>query len=113
MLPYIPYLKRLINPETFNYSALEGLFVEDGYEWMLDSLLESVIAQQKHHVALIWFDSECPVLEIFQSHCKLGLMDKINSNGEADVIVRGEGITDLEWTYLENQPAYISCFDLT
>ncbi len=113
ILPYIPYLKRLINPENFCYSAIEGLFCEDGEEWAIDALLQSAIAHQDHHSALMWFDGKCPVLDMVKKSCNLGLMDKINSGGGAEIIVRGQGLNNEDWLWLENTPAYISCFDLT
>jgi len=113
LLPYIPYLNRLINPGLFNYSALEGVFVQDGYEWVLDQLFESIIADQGHTVALMWFDTECPVFSLVKEHCSLGLMNKLNSGTDADVVVRGEMLCDDDWVELENTPVYISCFDLT
>lgn len=113
VLPLIPYLRRLINPNKFSFSAIEGLFCEDGCEWAVNALLETVIAAQGHHSALLWFDSDCPVLSLVRKNCDLGLMDKINESGRAEIIVRGQGLTDEDWLWLENTPAYISCFDLT
>ncbi len=113
ILPFVPYLRRLINPNKFSFSAIEGIFYEDGCEWAIGALLETAIAAQGYHSALMWFDSACPVLTEVRKHCELGLVDKINASGCAEIIVRGQNLTDEDWLWLENTPAYISCFDLT
>lgn len=112
VLPYIPYFRRLINPKKFEFSAFEGLFCEEGYEWMLDTLFESVLSIQKRNSALIWLDVDCPVQVIIRENCKLGIMDMINSNGSGEIIVRGEGLSEEEWISLGQKPMYISCFDM-
>ncbi len=113
ILPYIPYLRRLINPKKYCYSAIEGIFCDDGFEWAISALIETAIAKQGHHSALMWFDSACPVLRTVRKNCELGLMDTFNSGGTAEIIVRGQMLSQTDWLWLENTPAYISCFDLT
>lgn len=113
VLPYIPYVKRLLNPDKFFYSAIEGIFCVEGHEWALDALLETAIEQQGHYSAMMWFDRNCPLYRMLRQHSKLGLIDKINTGGGAEIIVRGNHLDAEDWLWLEQTPAYISCFDLT
>jgi hypothetical protein len=112
ILPYIPYLRRIINPEKFEFSAFEGIFCVEGYEWVLDGLFESVLSHQKRNTALIWLDMNCPMIKRIRKNCKLGLMDIINSSGSGEIMVRADGFSDSDWELLESKPMYISCFDL-
>jgi hypothetical protein len=111
ILPHIPYLKRLINPGNFKFSAFEGIFCIPGFEWVLNSLFESVIAIQENHTALIWLDEQSPMIKIIRKHCKLGLMDKINDNGAGEIVVRGEKLSESDWLSLNSKPMYVSSFD--
>ncbi|HPR32090.1 MAG TPA: hypothetical protein PLK12_08340 [Prolixibacteraceae bacterium] len=111
VLPRIPYLRRLINPQRFSFSAFEGVFCLDGHEGVLNSLFESVLALQGNYTALIWMDTKSPMIQTIRKHCHLGLMDKINSGGAGDILVRGENLTPADWESLIGKPAYVSCFD--
>lgn len=110
-LPRVPYLKRLINPNRFSFSAFEGIFCKPGFEWVLNSLFESVLAVQGNYTALIWLDVQSPLIKCIRKNCKLGLMDKINSNGGGDILVRGENLTEAEWKSMIEKPMYVSSFD--
>jgi hypothetical protein len=112
LLPHIPYLKKLINPKHFKFSAFEGIYCEKGYEYYLDPLFETALNQQSRNTALIWLDINCPIQQMIRKHCSLGLMDKINSNGIGEIMVRADGLTNDYWTLLKERPMYISCFDM-
>jgi hypothetical protein len=112
ILPHVPYLNRLINPSKFEFSAFEGIFCLKGYEKQLNGLFESVLYHQQRNTALIWLDTDCPMMHTLRKHVKLGLMDVINSNGSGEIIVKGEGLTTFDWDLLGRKPMYISCFDM-
>jgi hypothetical protein len=40
---------------------------------------------------------QSPMIECIRKNCRLGLMDKINSNGGGDILVQGENLTEAEW----------------
>jgi hypothetical protein len=111
ILPHLPYMKRLINPGNFRFSAFEGIFCTPGYEWILNDLFESAIAAQNNYTALIWMDLQSPMIKIIRKHCSLGLMDKINDNGAGEIVVRGEKLSETEWLSLNSKPMYVSSFD--
>jgi hypothetical protein len=113
LLPRLPYLRRIINPQDFRYSAMEGFFCLPGYEYAIEPFIESIMHKQKNNAALFWFDTECPVYKMLISNCKLGLMAAINSSGHAHIIARGQGLESGDWHELKQKPAYISCFDLS
>lgn len=111
ILPYTPYLKRLINPGEFKFSAFEGIFCKPGHEGILNELFETVIAMQNNHTALIWLDVQSPIINVIRKYCKLGLMDKINSNGAGEIVVRGKKLSESDWMSLNSKPMYVSSFD--
>jgi hypothetical protein len=54
---------------------------------------------------------QSPMIECIRKNCRLGLMDKINSNGGGDILVRGENLTEAEWKSMIKKPMYVSSFD--
>lgn len=111
ILPHIPLMKKLFNPAKFDFSAMEGIFFEEGYEWILDELFETVLFTQRRNTAMIWMDTGCPVLKDIKKKCKLGIMNVLNSTGSGEIIVRSDSLSEAEIKVLKNNPMYLSCFD--
>lgn len=111
VLPHLPLLKKLFNPVKFDFCAMEGIFCEEGYEWILNELFETVINIQGRNTAMIWLDVNCPFHKKIRKHCRLGVMDFLNSAGYGEIIVRGENLSEKEWEELRTLPMYLSCFD--
>lgn len=111
VLPHIPFMKRMLNPKDFTFSAFEGMFFEAGYEYVLNDFFEAVIAMQNNYKALIWLDSKSYMTQTIRGKCKLGLIDKLNDNGSGEVVVRGNNLDKEDWDSLYNTPMYVSSFD--
>jgi hypothetical protein len=77
VLPHLPILKRLINPEKYDFLAIEGLFVGSGYEKYLYPLIEGVLHNFSVSSALFQLDSKSRYLKLFKEKKQLGLLNAI------------------------------------
>ena len=110
VLPHIPILKRLINPEKYDFLAIEGLFVEPGYEEYLYDLLEGVLHQFDMTSALIQLDSQSKFLRLFKKKRDLGLLNSLKKDFKTHVMVR---VFNSNSSLIKEGEAYISSFDFT
>lgn len=100
---YLPWVNRIFNPAHFKFLGLEGLYVQPGYEADLIVLMEHVLALFKTNAALFWQDPSSPYY-----------LGNRRDLGVLHTFVNGTG----SWLMAKNlphamqqQPAYISCFD--
>jgi hypothetical protein len=113
ILPWLPLVSRLFNPQKFDFSAIEGLFCLPGHEDRLQTLLEGVLAQQKMHVALLWLDPQAPLHATLRRQVRLGLMQHFKRDVPVAVAMRSYGMEEDELAALRDRPLYVSAFDAT
>ena len=110
VLPYIPILKRLINPEKYDFLAIEGLFVENGYDDYLYELLEGILHQFAMTSALIQLDSKSPFLKLFKEKGNLGLLNSMKKDVKTHVMIKA---INGDKSIIKAGKVYVSSFDFT
>jgi GNAT superfamily N-acetyltransferase len=110
ILPHIPILKRLINPNKYDFLAIEGLFVENGYEEYLYDLLGGVLHQFNMTSALIQLDSKSPFLKLFKEKKNLGLLNSMKKEVKTHVMIK---TINFDKSIIKEGEVYISSFDFT
>ena len=110
VLPHIPILKRLINPKKYDFLAIEGLFVENGYEEYLYDLLEGVLHKFTLTSALIQLDSKSPFLKLFREMGNLGLLNSMKKEVKTHVMIK---VINNSKSIITEGEVYISSFDFT
>ena len=110
ILPHIPILKRLINPEKYDFLAIEGIFIESGYEEYLYDLLEGVLYQSAVTSALIQLDSKSPFLKLFKEKKNLGLLNSMKEDVKTQVMVK---TFNYDSSMIKEGEVCISSFDFT
>jgi hypothetical protein len=113
LLPRIPVLSKMFNPQSFQFITFESIYVKPGYESHLNRLFESVCAEFKIHVALLFADSNSPLNKMISQHVKSGIFRKFNKPMTAGIYVKFVNFTEEEKKAFCSQPAYVSAFDLT
>jgi hypothetical protein len=113
LMPWIPLLRRLFNPNAFNFAAIEGLFWLPGHEHQIQNLLEGSLATLGLHTALLWLSPESPVHETVKANVSMGLLQRFKNNLPATVVMRPYGYSEEELELLMKHPPYISAFDST
>jgi GNAT superfamily N-acetyltransferase len=111
VVPHLPVLKRLVNPDKYQFVSLEGIYVKPGRENELFSLLESVLVHFTLTSALIMLDVNSPVRELLKRSGKLGIMNALKKNIYSKVLLKTEGIDVQDVKEASNQPIYTSAFD--
>lgn len=113
IIPRIPGIKRIFDPQNFCFAAIEGIYYKEGYEEYLLPLLESVCALTKAHFALIWLDTDSPLINTIDKLGHHGLLSKLVKRIEVDIIAKFINFSEAEKESFRNNPAYLSCFDMT
>ena len=110
ILPHIPILKRLINPEKYDFLAIEGFFVESGYEDYLYNLLEGVLHHFNMTSALIQLDSKSLILNLLKEKGDLGLLNSLKKDVKTHVMIKA---INCDQSAITAGEVYISSFDFT
>lgn len=110
VLPHIPILKRLINPEKYNFLAIEGIFMTPYSESFLYDLIEGVLHYFSMSSALFQLDSQSPYLKLFKKKKKLGLLNAIKKDVKTQVMIKS---INLNKSAIQRGEAYVSSFDFT
>jgi hypothetical protein len=109
--PYIPRIRKLIQPNNHRFLATEGLFWKDGFEHKLADLFEGVLAFTGHHSLLIWSDCEHNFLENIE--VKWGFIQKMKKDNTVAIMAKLNGYSQQELVDLKKAPKYISGFNVT
>ena len=110
ILPHIPILKRLINPEKYDFLAIEGIFIEAGYEEYLYDLLEGVLHHLNMTSALIQLDSKSLILNLLKEKGDLGLLNRLKKDVKTQVMIK---TINCDKSAITAGEVYVSSFDFT
>jgi len=113
VLPHLPVLRRLINPENHRFLALEALYVKPGHEKALLTLMESTLAFFGYTSALLMLDVNCPLRKTLKDSGKLGIMNALNKSIYTQVMVKSNGMSEKDIKQYPAQPIYASAFDFS
>jgi hypothetical protein len=109
----LPILSKRFDPGYLRFIAIEGIWYKEGYEKCLLRLFESACAYHALHLAIIWLDSKSPVYSTIRHLGQLGIIDKFIKPAIGDIRVKFIHWKEEDKRYFYEQPAYISCFDMT
>jgi hypothetical protein len=107
----VPFLNRIIR-QNFHFLSVEGIFVREGFETVLQQLLESMLAREGLNTILISLDVDAPLSRMIRS-LDLGLAARLKKEVEGSVICYTSNMTPEQIDLLKSRPAYISGFDVT
>ena len=74
LLPWVPFLKKLVNPRNLRFVRFGNVLVKPGHELHLISLLETVLARHRVALGLLVMDARSPVLEQILAFGRLGFL---------------------------------------
>jgi hypothetical protein len=111
LIPFIPYLRRIIDPKEHRFLATEGIFWLPGHEDKIERLLSSVLAMTQHYSLLIWEDNQSAAIKNLR--LKWGALQHLKKNNEINIVAKfiltdGEKIEKMKAS-----PKYLSGFDMT
>jgi len=109
----LPVLSRRFDPGYLKFIAIEGIWYNKGYEKCLLQLFESACAHHDLYLAIIWLDSKSHLYTTIRNIGNLGIIDKFIKPAVGDIRVKFIDWKEESKQYYYEQPAYISCFDMT
>ena len=110
VLPHLPILKKVFNPNAYKFLAVEGVYLKAGYEHELYSLIEGVLNHFSIYSALFQLDSNDSLVEIFNKNGNLGILNAIKKDITTHVMVKTHGVFPVK---NNDEVIYISSFDFT
>lgn len=113
ILPYFPFINRLMNPKKFSFLATEGLFWVPNQEDKVKKLLEGVLAIQQCHSIMLWTDEKDHKLNKQIQACKPGLLQKIKADQAVDLLMKFNQVPENLKSKIKSSLQYISGFDTT
>jgi hypothetical protein len=113
IIPRIPGISRIFDPQNFRFLAIEGIYYKEGYEKYLLPLFETICALTKTHFAFIWLDTDSQVIRTINKLGHHGALSKFIKRIEANIIIKFINFSEQEKESFRNNPAYLSCFDMT
>lgn len=103
LLSKLPYLKRIFFNQTFDFLTLEMAFMKEGEEHYFPKLVESILAQNNKHHALIWSDASCELSRKLKIGSRFGILHTLNQPTRSGLYFKA-----LESKIAPTGPCYIS-----
>jgi hypothetical protein len=111
LLPYIPRIRKLINPKEHKFLATEGIFWKEGHKDKVQRLLEGVLYRSQHNSMLIWADDQNKMLE--ELNVKWGTIQKIKKDNSINIVAKLNGFEKSEVDEIKAKKKYLSGFDMS
>ena len=113
ILPRIPILNKVFNPESHKFIALDYVYCKPGHESLFPEFFESILAHTQHYSALLFVDRLSDLHPYFIHSSQMGLMNRINKPVGVNILVKVSPIENAILSHLKNNPTYISTFGTT
>ena len=111
VVPKIPLLNRMMNPNWFEFITFEGLYYQPGKEGVLFSLMEGLLAQEQLKTAIFWLASDSPISKMLNEKGRLGIIHALVKDSVTYMTFNGKGLSPEVEQTLDKCPPYISGFD--
>lgn len=105
ILPYIPVIRRLIQPKYHSFVVPEAVYVKDQNPIHLTELFEGILASENRKVAMWWVDEKEPSYIEMKSTVKWGPLNRILGVNQVNVVVKSNQSFD------DSKVIYTSGFD--
>lgn len=113
IVPYLPFIRRVFNPDRFEFLGFEGIYSKPGYEKELTRLFEAVLAHERRNSAMFWLGERSPVRARILKQGGLGLLHRFVKKSDVLLMTSYVGLSDREIEDFKSRPLYASSFDLT
>jgi L-amino acid N-acyltransferase YncA len=111
ILPKVPLLNKLFNPNRFEFLAIEGIYLEKGKEQVLHELIEHLLANEDLRSALIWLDQRCPIYQRMRLHGNFGIINNFVKDSNVIIMASYQNLSQEEIHRVESLPLYAAAFD--
>ncbi|MCJ8289218.1 MAG: hypothetical protein MJK07_05545 [Flavobacteriales bacterium] len=88
VLPYIPFLNRLIKPKNHSFLVPEAVFIKNNDPQLLTELFDGILAHMNERVIIWWVDEQDELYTSIQSKINWGLLNKIIGVNQVNLVER-------------------------
>lgn len=88
MLPYIPFVNRLIKPKNHSFLVPEAVFIKDNNSELLTELFNGILAHTNERVLIWWIDEKDKLYTYSKSKINWGLLNKIIGVNQVNLVER-------------------------
>ena len=111
VVPHLPVLNKIFNPNRFEFLAFEGIYCKPGYENRVEDLFEGLLAKEKLKTAIYWMAGNCPVRKRIEEKCKSGLIHSFVKDSDVYIMAAFHGLDEKDISDLKSRPLFVSGFD--
>jgi len=111
VVPLIPVLNKLFNPNQFEFLAFEGIYVKPGFENKLTDLYEGLLAKENLKSSMYWMGESCPLRKRILEKCKTGLIHSFIKESDVFIMAAFHDLNEKEIADLKSRPLFVSGFD--
>jgi hypothetical protein len=108
MIPYIPFLKRLIKPKNHTFLVPEIVCVKNNDPTILDELFSGILHADGLNLMLWWIDETDPLYRSVKDHVNWGLLNKLIGVAPVDVVERRANKVSQK----KNAPIFVTAYDM-
>lgn len=105
--------KKILDVKNLRFLSFDHLYCAPGKEHVLIDLFESLLWKFRLKLALMWFDTESPYYKMLLQSRELGWIKTLYKPSPNAVVVNSLNLSKEQETQLENNPWFISSFDVT
>ncbi len=106
VMSHTPLLRKIFS-RNFKFLSVEGFFCDDGFEQVIEPLIETALAKGKRNTAVACADRDSLFYKRL-SNISEGAIRYMTKEKEIALVARGE---EADLTYLRNKSIYVSSFD--
>lgn len=111
VLPRLPLLRRIFNPNDFRFLSFEYIYLKPGHENALYSLMEALLHRFGRNSALLWFDERAPLYQTLRRQGRLGIIDRFTRGTKVFIMASFVHLTPEEEALVAGRPWFTTGFD--
>jgi len=112
ILPYIPGLKKYINPKKFEFITYDYIYVKPGYESKLEPLFMSMLNKFNVTFSLQWQDVKSPLHSVISNMDK-GMLSTFSKVPTGRIMMTLADISDEQVQALMHKPVFTCAMDMS
>lgn len=95
ILPFIPFVNRLIKPKNHSFLVPEAVFIKDNNPELFSELFNGILAQSNERVLIWWVDENDQLYSSVKANMKWGLLNKIIGVNQVNLVERSLDASDI------------------
>lgn len=113
ILPYVPGFRKLFRRDGFFFTGIEYVFYLPGHVRCIQSLIETALNHHRMNLAMIWMDTEDPLLNPLEAALSGGTLSSFISKVEAGVRIKFNNASAEHKEPFFNRSVFLSSYDMS